>query len=363
MYLDRNARLQEEANMVEKWSWLTEGIENKDDVINTSIVLQNSYESMIQEGQLQEGWLEALLNEEEINEAPNLSTNVGTNVIPKVLFPVIRRVMPSLIANQLVSVQPIAARTGVIYNISYNFTDTKGGITTGDEYSGSAQTSDPAGPGYATWYSSEKIGDFSGTIVATTSPTVVASNCHTFLGTDLTGFTIKRIDVYAPSGAKYVTVLDQADVTATTPPTFAGSGNVGYTADDGNIYLRDEDDAESPWSETEAVTVYLVYDQEASDKIPEMEFSIQSQTVDTTERKLKIRWTKEAEQDMKAYHKIDVESELVKIASMEMNYEIDRELLKAIGDVVVPDLDYSHKWDDDVIGDGSSGGGNNTSGN
>ena len=167
MYLDKNARLQEEQNMVNNWSWLTEGIENKDDVINTSIVLQNSYESMIQEGQLAEGWLESLLNEEELNEAPNLSTNVGTNVIPKVLFPVIRRVMPSLIANQLVSVQPIAARTGVIYNISYNFTDTKGGINSGDEYSGSAQTSQQ-GPGFATWYSSEKIGEFNGQVVANT---------------------------------------------------------------------------------------------------------------------------------------------------------------------------------------------------
>ena len=372
MYLDRNARLQEEANMVEKWSWLTEGIENKDDVINTSIVLQNSYESMIQEGQLQEGWLEALLNEEEINEAPNLSTNVGTNVIPKVLFPVIRRVMPSLIANQLVSVQPIAARTGVIYNISYNFTDTKGGITAGDEYSGSAQSPGGSEPGFATWYSSEKIGPFTATIPADSDDVDTTVDCgvsiSSFLGTDVTGFTVKRIDVYnADTGAKFVTVLDQADVVEGTPG-FAGVGNVGYNVTTGDVILKSTTTATStpnpevPWVATDEVITYLTYDQEASDKIPEMEFSIQSQTVDTTERKLKIRWTKEAEQDMKAYHKIDVESELVKVASMEMNYEIDRELLKSIGDVVVPALDYVHVWDDDAIGTGGAGG-NNTSGN
>src|SRR6056297_226368 len=119
MYLDRNARLQEEQQLVESWGWLTEGIEDYDEKLNTSIVLQNSYESMIQEGQLDQGWLESLLNEDEVlNEAPTRSGAVGQNVIPKVLFPVIRRVMPSLIANQLVSVQPIQARTGVIYHIA-----------------------------------------------------------------------------------------------------------------------------------------------------------------------------------------------------------------------------------------------------
>lgn len=362
MYLDRNARLQEEQNTVEKWGWLTEGIENKEDVINTSLVLQNSYESMIAEGQLAEGWLESLLNEDELNEAPNLSTNVGTNVIPKVLFPVIRRVMPSLIANQLVSVQPIAARTGVIYNIAYTFTDSKGGITAGNEYSGSVQS--PGGePGFATWYSSEKIGPFAGTVVATSADTAIASNVAGFLGTDPTSFTVKRIDVYnTATGAAFATVLDQADVVAGAPG-FAGAGNVGYNATSGEIVLRDEGDTQSPWSETDTVSAYLIYDQEASSNIPEMEFSIQSQTVDTTERKLKIRWTKEAEQDMKAFHKIDVESELVKVASMEMNYEVDRELLKFIGDQVITDLNYTHTWDDDAIGDGAAGGGNNTSGN
>ena len=356
MYLDRNARLQEEEQMIERWSWLTEGIENKDDVINTSIVLQNSYESMISEGQLQEGWLESLLNEEELNEAPNTSANVGTNVIPKVLFPVIRRVMPSLIANQLVSVQPIAARTGVIYNIAYTFTDTKGGITAGNEYSGSAQSPGGSEPGFATWYSSEKIGPFAGTVAADGSLSDIETKADDFLGTDSTTISLKRIEVYSASGQAYATVLSDAlDGSLSTGAT------VGYNAADGHVTL--EDAATAPWTAGELVTFYVVYDQEASSHIPEMEFSIQSQTVDTTERKLKIRWTKEAEQDMKAFHKIDVESELVKVASMEMNYEVDRELLTFISDQVITDLSRTHAWDDDAIGDGVGGGGNNTLGN
>jgi hypothetical protein len=61
---------------------------------------------------------------------------------------------------------------------------------------------------------------------------------------------------------------------------------------------------------------------------------------------------------MKAFHKIDVESELVKVASMEMNYEIDRELLTFISDTVSSELSFVHNFADD-----SHTSGNNTQGN
>lgn len=355
MYLDRNARLQEEQQLVESWSWLTEGIDSYDEKLNTSIVLQNSYESMIQEGQLDQGWLESLLNEDEVlNEAPTRSGAVGQNVIPKVLFPVIRRVMPSLIANQLVSVQPIQARTGIIYNIAYQYSDDKGNIIKGDEYSGTGQTS-KQGPGYSTFYSSEKIGPFEGTVAADGGNTAVGTGTKVknFLGTDPTQFIIKRIEVYnKTTGMAFGTVVDE---TAATIDFAVPNSNIGYDVDSGDIMLKDAADAASPWAAGDEIVVYVVYDQEGSSKIPEMEFSIGSQPVETNERKLKVRWTKEAEQDMKAYHKIDVESELVKVASMEMNYEIDRELLTFISDIVPSELSFLHSWTDDAT--------NNTTGN
>ncbi len=358
MYQDRNAKLQEEKSLVENWGWLTEGIENYEEKLNTSIVLQNSYETMVQEGQINEGWLESLLNEDEVlNEAPMRAGAVGDNVIPKVLFPVIRRVMPGLIANELVSVQPITARTGVIYNIAYQFTDTKGNILSGDEYSGTGQTA-KQGPGFATFYSSEKIGPFAGTVAADASNTTI--DCGTkisdFLGTDATQFKLKRIEVYnVATGLSYKTVVDTVKNTIDFGVT---GSNVGYDLDSGDIILLDAAEAAAPWVAGDSVIAYLVYDQEGSTKIPEMEFSIGSQTVETTQRKLKVRWTKEAEQDMKAYHKIDVESELVKVASMEMNYEIDRELLTFISDITPSELSGAHVWNDDAHSTG-----NNTQGN
>lgn len=352
-----------DSQLLNNWSWLTEGIEDKEELKNTAIVLQNSYEKTIAEGQVSNGWLENVANydakaiageltEEEINEGPMKTGAIGQNVIPKVLFPVIRRVMPGLIANQLVSVQPITASSGVIYNITYTYSDSKGNVLNGDEYAGIGATA-AQGQGFSTFYSSEKIGPFEGTVAADGGNTTIDidDKVKAFLGTDANAFKLKRIEVYnKTTGVAYATVLDAVSANI----VFSESGsNVGYDLDAGDVVLKDA--AASVFTEGDNVILYVVYDQEGTTKIPEMEFSIGSQPVSTTERKLKVRWTKEAEQDMKAYHKIDVESELVKVASMEMNYEIDRELIKFIGDIVPTNLSFIHEWEDDAA--------NNTTGN
>lgn len=360
-YMNKEAKIQEEQRMVNRWEWLTEGIEDYETKLNTSIVLENTYNEMLSQGQVNEGWIESLLNEDEdglLNEAPQKSSAVGSNVIPKVLFPVIRRVMPSLIANQLVSVQPIQARTGVIYYIEYTYSDSKNAITAEDEYSANPFTAS-AGPGYSTFYSSERFGPFTVTAATGSDDTITStSEITNFFGSGKAGttWTVKRIEVYnATTHTAYDTILDE---TADSIDWGVTGSNVGYDSDDDNIVLRDVANGASGWEDGDDLVVYLLYDQEGSDQIPEMEFSIGSKTVETDERKLKVRWTKEAEQDMKAYHKIDVESELVKVASMQMNYEIDRELLKSISDRVPTALSFIHDWSADAASSG-----NNTSGN
>lgn len=349
-----NTKIQEEKRIMGRWGWLTNSIDEYESRLNTAMVLENSYQYMVGQEQIQDGWLESVLNEDSLNEAPTVSTSVGQNLIPKVLFPMIRRVFPKLISNDLVSVQPITGPQGVIYYIIYTFSDTKGKIRAGDEYSALPQQKLP---GYATFYSSEKIGPFTATIANNGGDTTldVTIDVANFLGTDPSEFSIKRVEVYnatTPNLNAYTTNV----VTAAGGPVWADNKNVHYQANPGTIHLRDA--ANAPWKAGDEVLIYLVYDQEASSKVPEMEFSIGSQTVETTERKLKIRWTKESEQDMRSFHKIDVESELVKVASMEMNYEIDREVLTFINDSIIPELAFTHDWTADA-----GGVGNNTAGN
>lgn len=360
MYLNKNDKLNAEKKLIESWEWLTEDIDNYEEKLNTSIVLQSSYETMVQEGIIPNGWLESLLTEDSmLTEAPIRTGATGDNLVPRVIFPIIRRVMPSLIANQLVSVQPITARTGVVYHISYQFSNTKGDVVAGDEFSASPINA-KKGPGFSTFYSSPKFGPFEATIVdAGSGNTAIATGNKItgFIGTDHTKFTIKKIEVYnKTTGLAYRTVLNAVSNVVDFSTPYA---NVGYDADSGDIVLRRVGDAETPWAEGDNVVVYLEYDMEGSSIIPELEYVIGSKTVETTQRKLKVHWTKEAEQDMEAYHKIDVDSELVKIASMQMNYEKDRELLNFIADITPPEASLVHQWNNDVSGPG----GNNTQGN
>jgi hypothetical protein len=347
--IDREAYEQE---LESRWSWISEDIEDSDLRTNTNIVLENSYREMVKQGFLKRGLLEEVLT-----EAPVKSNAVGDYVIPKVMFPLIRRVMPELMANKLVSTQPLTAPTGIIYYITYQYSNTKGNISKLDEFSANPQQTSPA---FATWYTSEKIGPFEAEAATADTDIVIdgGQKITDFLGTDLTGYRIKRFEVVNLTTGKGVPVIYDATGNATIS-FVAATGEItisGSLVEDTPISISSRT---KPIAVGDKVFVFLVYDQESSNKIPEMEFTINYMTANTTERKLKIRWTKEAEQDMQAYHKIDVEQELVKVASIQTDYEVDRELMRFIDSVIIPELTFSHDWANDNYGVG----GNNTRGN
>jgi hypothetical protein len=57
--------------------------------------------------------------------------------------------------------------------------------------------------------------------------------------------------------------------------------------------------------------------------VAEVNFDISSVTVDAEEKALKAQWTIEAQQDLKAYHGLDAESELMVVLSDEIIREVD----------------------------------------
>jgi len=349
-----------ENQLANRWNWIAEDIEDADTRLNTMLVLENSYKKMVSMGSVPKGWLEnVLLNEDEtLTEAPQMSGAVGDYVIPKVMFPVIRRVMPELIANKLVSVQPLQQPTGVIYYITYKYSDSKSDVTAGTEFSGNPYQTDPA---YSTYYSSEKFGpikigkDYAQTAEVAAAKAIMA-NAITFLGNDaLTSTTYKRIEIFNETNkrgllAKHVKISGSGSSAVIEFYSDDGVTKLAEVAQDGTVTL--EAAALKILDGTMAAdnfTVFVVYNQEGTTHIPEMEFDIDHMDVSTTERKLKVRWTKEAEQDMQAYHKIDVEQELVKVASVQMNYEIDRQIMNAIDDIVISPLTGSFDWADDQL--------------
>ena len=62
--------------------------------------------------------------------------------------------------------------------------------------------------------------------------------------------------------------------------------------------------------------------------IPEVNISIEQQPVVARTKKMRTLWTIEANQDLKAYHNLDLEKELTDLMGNEMRLEIDRELVE-----------------------------------
>ena len=81
-----------------------------------------------------------------------MAGNIAT--MNKVILPVIRRVMPTVIANELVGVQPMTGPVGQIHTLRVRYSEGAAGVAAGDEalspfaiakgYSGDAATGGPS---------------------------------------------------------------------------------------------------------------------------------------------------------------------------------------------------------------------------
>ena len=106
------------ANLFENWDAtkeaLTDGLAgNKKSVMDT--VLENTKRSL----------------QESATAGATMAGNVAT--LNKVILPVIRRVMPTVIANELVGVQPMTGPVGQIHTLRVRYAETATGATAGDE--------------------------------------------------------------------------------------------------------------------------------------------------------------------------------------------------------------------------------------
>lgn len=106
------------ANLFENWSAtkeaLTDGLAgNKKQVMDT--VLENTKRAL--------------------NESASAGATMAGNVasLNKVILPVIRRVMPTVIANELVGVQPMTGPVGQIHTLRVRYAEAATGVTAGDE--------------------------------------------------------------------------------------------------------------------------------------------------------------------------------------------------------------------------------------
>ena len=326
-------------DLQKRWSFMCEGIE--DDYVRnaTMMVLENSANYMVDNEFASEEAMAEILDEATVN--PNVSqadtqgtigvntprTGVANYVVPKVMLPVIRRVMPQLIAHELVSVQPIQGKTGVIFYAEYQYSDDKAGVVANQAFTGNYPQDLAANPSVnlagQAYYSSQNLGPYTATVAATSEAAWDFTCSDTFIKANMT---IVKAYAFPNKGGQAVALNVKSKADGSVVVTFpALTLPATYTKDD-------------------TYSVFVRYQQEASSYIPEMQFQIMSKSVETVERKLKVRFTREAMQDLKAHFNMDLDAELVKMASIEMNYEIDREIIGFIDRSVPTQLAYSHNW-------------------
>lgn len=343
---------------------------------SVAVLLENQRQYMARSGMLNE-----------------VGTTADVTGLPTTIFPIIRRVYPNLIANEIVGVQSMTSPSGVVFYMQYYsptgksiygqtktsdnellvwnqttgrfaFDESYASTFTRNEYhapvSGSATFSGstikvtPEGGGTG---SSKLGGDaklaamvVDGTITTTSNIIVlrcfyrgqlVAQNSYAYSGGTYTG---TATGTYTPG-----TGWTEAPVFTNTAFAFAGTESEGdleiyadynYQAITGRKTAQGGADKGSAYN-NEGDADYG-FANSGNFPIPEMELKIFQDQVKATKKALKTSWTIEDEQDMKAFHNIDVEKELVTVMGSEMALEIDREIVTDIRDNV--GFEMVHDW-------------------
>jgi hypothetical protein len=288
-----------------------------------------------------------------------------------VAFPIVRRVFGSLIANELVSVQPMSLPSGLIFFLDFTFDRDRSGAVSGSSlFGGGRVASQITGGVDLTGLNAENSlrALNNGYSLATGSNTAscVLKDSGTFGTGDVSIDAHCRYDMDIVSGsevavfvvdASLLTNLDRSNLIAVSGTFASGSlvRRLSAQSDVNGVFmpgesfthvklvvvgtgatslatgnraltwpLRDQLGAGStPLGSVAAVSVTL----ESEANIPEIDIKVDSVAVTAKSRKLKAKWTPELGQDLNAYHNLDAEVELTSILSEQIGLEIDQEML------------------------------------
>jgi len=305
-----------------------------------------------------------------------------------VAFPIVRRVFGSLIANDLVSVQPMSLPSGLIFFLDFQYSDDGrgglGGANPDSLFGGGVLGSQITGGVSLTGDNAEKsfynmnngytsaTGSDSATLSLIASGTI-GSNLSVTLGsvtttldklcrfdpdlvsgtTNVALFTVpvssldqlNRSDLVAisaslPSGSlvRRLTAKCDSNGADATGDVFThvrlvvASDTLASTALDDNAGSRTlswpQDDDLTNANALGAVKGTTDWALENQGDLPEIDVKIDSVAVTAKTKKLKVKWTPELGQDLNAYHNLDAEVELTSIMSEQIALELDREILE-----------------------------------
>ena len=317
------------SNMLSEGRWdqtvgvLMEGLEGRENETkrrNLRIVLDNTRKQLL---------AETATGGATTGTHSSIFPNSG-NVAPlnKVILPVIRRVMPTIIANELVGVQPMQGPIAQIHTlrVKYNSATDIAGNAASTYGAGQSATlaagQEALGPAeIAAGYSGQDnkvIGRFTGVELAdsstitssytltesTTSPRILINGEHFASGTQKT-----------TGGFMGVT----ATVTGASLTVAGANASLAKVQDAEIIVYNDTDRiGATPTGLLEGVPGNT------------LSVEILRQVAEAKTRKLSARWTFEAAQDAQSQQGIDVEAEIMAALAQEITAEIDQEILGSL---------------------------------
>lgn len=352
---------------------LTEGIVNRD-LQKEGDALLNKWEAT--------GLLEGLDNDSAKNGMAVLLENQAKELLREassmaagdvegfaaVAFPIVRRVFGGLIANQLVSVQPMSLPSGLIFFLDFTYTNTRAGLDAGEslygggvvasQVTGGADNLLETGGGFynlQTGYASPTA-SFNATLSPVAALTSTAISALTDAQKKLLRFDPDLLaDTATDQVAQFTFAapnnLNKDEVISLVADTLTGAGGGStlvrrLTSIDGNTITitvqragaigvptaitgthNQKDVFATGNGDPGSVVGASPWGLENNANLPEIDIKVDSVAVTAVTKKLKAKWTPELAQDLNAYHNMDAEVELTSILSEQIALEIDREIL------------------------------------
>jgi hypothetical protein len=370
---------------------LTEGIVSRD-LGKEGAALLNKWEGT--------GLLEGLDNDVTRNNMARLLENQAKQLLKEastmeagdvegfsaVAFPIVRRVFGELIANELVSVQPMSLPSGLIFFLDFTTTNARLGyeadaslyggnvvakgivdgvtLTGGDlpqagpyalnngyasptgavtltttilasgSYSGGTATSEIGGGSITDTDQFDRLLRYDPDIASGTN-VCIASFPTSELASQ--GINADNLVAIVPAAAfaagltaRRLTHIDPDDntrVILVSVATGSETTNELSSALDTSNWAAPLVDGFTAGGATGAVVGTTTWGLEAETAIPEIDIKVDSVAITAVTKKLKAKWSPELGQDLNAYHNLDAEVELTSILSEQIALEIDQEIL------------------------------------
>lgn len=292
--------LREDAARTERWKHLTKGLE-EDKTGGVPGYQQKVVETLLDNMDL---LLKGRLPQAKLAEE---TTTAGVAAFNKLAKPLIRRVFPNLVANRLVSIQPMSLPNMLIFYVDYKYATDLAPTAKGDrlDYQGGKRNK---------FYTSGQVRGES-------------------IGTGDGAGKVFNTDWYPVKHGSLVVYVDSVKTTA-------------YTVDEdtGAITFTSAPDADAEITADYALVMEGL-GAAGNAKIPEIELGMSSTSVTVDTYKVKSRWTIEGDQDFMAYHGESMESNIVPLMGNEIQLNLDRLI---IDDLLAGATAGNVNWDSTV---------------